>query len=155
MGLRYRKQIKLLPGVKLNISKSGVSTSVGRPGATMNVSRRGTRATVGIPGSGLSYSTQVTSRAKRAKRVRAAASSQSLREIESRVRKEDGLSRREIRELKRIVKKDPKRLVGVPDEEIKDIIRSRIKRRNRVLTWTMLIFLIIILVKLGIEGRLF
>ena len=55
MGFRFRKTIKLFPGVKLNFSKSGVSTSIGAPGATINISKRGTRGTVGILGSGISY----------------------------------------------------------------------------------------------------
>ena len=56
MGLRFKKSIKIFPGVRINLSKSGVSTSIGGRGATINFSKRGTRATVGIPGSGLSYS---------------------------------------------------------------------------------------------------
>jgi hypothetical protein len=56
MGFRFRKSIKLFPGVRINLSKSGVSTLVGVPGATVNISDKGTRTTVGIPGSGLSYS---------------------------------------------------------------------------------------------------
>ena len=56
MGFRFRKSTKLLPGVRLNLSKSGVSASVGRPCATINVSERGTRGTIGIPGTGMSYS---------------------------------------------------------------------------------------------------
>lgn len=56
MGLRFRKSIRLFPGIRLNLSKGGVSASVGRPGATVNVSKRGLRGTVGVPGSGLSYS---------------------------------------------------------------------------------------------------
>ena len=56
MGFRFRKTIKLFPGVKLNLSKSGISTSIGVPGATVNISKRGTRGTVGIPGTGISYS---------------------------------------------------------------------------------------------------
>jgi hypothetical protein len=59
MGFRFRKTINILPGVRLNVSKSGVSTSVGRPGATVNFGRRGTRATVGLPGTGVSYSERV------------------------------------------------------------------------------------------------
>ena len=62
MGLRYRKSIKVLPGVKLNISKSGISTSVGKPGSTLNLSKRGVRTTVGIPGTGLSYSRTIGKR---------------------------------------------------------------------------------------------
>ena len=57
MGFRFRRSITLFPGVRINLSKSGVSTSIGAPGATLNVgSKRGARVTVGIPGSGLSYS---------------------------------------------------------------------------------------------------
>jgi hypothetical protein len=60
MGFRFRKTIKLFPGVKLNFSKSGVSTSIGVPGATVNISTRGTRGNVGILGTGVSYSDKVS-----------------------------------------------------------------------------------------------
>ena len=56
MGFRFRKSIKLFPGVRVNLSKSGVSASVGVKGATVNISDKGTRATVNIPGTGISYS---------------------------------------------------------------------------------------------------
>lgn len=52
MGLRFRKSVKLAPGVRINFSKSGVSASIGVMGLTYNT--RG-KITVGIPGSGLSY----------------------------------------------------------------------------------------------------
>jgi hypothetical protein len=56
MSLRFRKTIKLLPGVRLNLSRGGISTSIGRRGATLNIGgKRGPRATVGLPGTGLSY----------------------------------------------------------------------------------------------------
>ena len=57
MGLRFRKRIKILPGITLNLSKSGVSTSIGKKGLTVNVGHGKTRTTVGIPGTGMSYST--------------------------------------------------------------------------------------------------
>ena len=44
-----------MPGLRLNLSKSGVSASVGRRGSWLTFGPRGTRATVGIPGTGLSY----------------------------------------------------------------------------------------------------
>ncbi len=56
MGLRFRRSIRLLPGVRLNFSRSGISTSLGGHGATVNLSHRGVRTTVGLPGTGLSYS---------------------------------------------------------------------------------------------------
>jgi hypothetical protein len=55
MGLRFQKRIRVGSGVRLNVSKSGVSTSFRAPGASINVGRRGVRTTVGIPGTGISY----------------------------------------------------------------------------------------------------
>ena len=60
MGFRFRKRIKLMPGVSLNLSKGGVSASVGKPGATINVGKNGVKGNVGIPGSGVSYTTKLT-----------------------------------------------------------------------------------------------
>ena len=36
MGFRFRRSIKLFPGLKVNVSKTGISESIGRPGATVN-----------------------------------------------------------------------------------------------------------------------
>ncbi len=55
MPLRFQRSIKLLPGVHLNLSKTGVSLSLGTKGATVNIGRQGARGTVGLPGTGLSY----------------------------------------------------------------------------------------------------
>lgn len=60
MGFRFRRSVRLVPGVRLNFSKSGISTSLGGRGATLNIGRRGTRATIGIPGTGLSYTTTLS-----------------------------------------------------------------------------------------------
>jgi hypothetical protein len=68
MGFRFRKTIKILPGIKLNLSKSGVSTSIGVKGATVNVKKgRATKTTLGIPGTGISYTSHSpTSKPKQA-----------------------------------------------------------------------------------------
>lgn len=55
MGFRFHKRIRILPGVHLNLSKSGLSLSVGPRGAKMTIGSSGVRGTVGIPGTGLSY----------------------------------------------------------------------------------------------------
>ena len=56
MGLRFRKSISILPGVKVNLSKSGVSLSAGVPGFRNTISTSGRLTTsVGVPGSGVSY----------------------------------------------------------------------------------------------------
>lgn len=56
MPIRFRRSFKIFPGVKVNVSKGGVSVSVGKPGATLNFSRHGVRQTIGLPGSGVSES---------------------------------------------------------------------------------------------------
>ncbi|MBV1896222.1 MAG: DUF4236 domain-containing protein [Rhodobacteraceae bacterium] len=58
MAFRFQKRIKIAPGVRLNVSKSGVSTSLGGRGGTVNLSTKGVRTTVGIPGTGMSWSRQ-------------------------------------------------------------------------------------------------
>lgn len=60
MTVRFRKRIRILPGLWLNVSKSGVSTSIGGKGVTVNIGEHGTRTTVGVPGTGLSYSHRET-----------------------------------------------------------------------------------------------
>lgn len=37
MGFRFRRSIKVLPGVHLNLSKTGITASIGSPGATINI----------------------------------------------------------------------------------------------------------------------
>lgn len=60
MGIRFRKSIKLGSLVKLNISKSGLSATVGKGGASVNIGSKGVYANVnpsiaGIKGTGISY----------------------------------------------------------------------------------------------------
>ena len=55
MGFRFQKRISLLPGIRLNLSKSGVSVTVGKPGLSVNLGKDGTSGSVGLPGTGLSY----------------------------------------------------------------------------------------------------
>lgn len=57
MGLRFRKTLKLAPGLRINLARKGASISVGGKGLTYNIGKNGTRSTAGLPGSGLSYST--------------------------------------------------------------------------------------------------
>jgi hypothetical protein len=55
MGFRFQRRIRIVPGLRLNLSKSGVSASVGGRGSWLTFGPRGKRATVGIPGTGLLY----------------------------------------------------------------------------------------------------
>src|SRR5215469_1499050 len=55
MGFRFQKRLSILPGVRINLSKGGVSTSIGPRGADVNIGRDGVTTNAGIPGTGLSY----------------------------------------------------------------------------------------------------
>ena len=59
MGFRFRKRLKLFPGLWIDLSKKGGSLSVGGRGATVNISKRGVTGTAGLPGSGISYRTRL------------------------------------------------------------------------------------------------
>jgi hypothetical protein len=59
VGFQFFCRIRIIPGVRLNLSRSGVSTSIGSRGAWYTFGSGRRRTTVGVPGSGLSYSRQV------------------------------------------------------------------------------------------------
>jgi hypothetical protein len=61
-SFRFRKVVSLGRFLKLNLSKTGASVSVGRPGATLNVRKDRVDGTVGVPGTGLSYRERLSKR---------------------------------------------------------------------------------------------
>lgn len=68
MGFRFRKSVKIAPGVKMNFSKSGVSTSFGGKGVHYSINSKGKRtSTVSVPGTGISYSSTNSSRKSKEK----------------------------------------------------------------------------------------
>lgn len=60
MGFRFRRRVKIAPGVRLNFGKRGTSLSLGGRGATTNLSKRGMRTTYSLRGTGLSYTTKTS-----------------------------------------------------------------------------------------------
>lgn len=66
MGFRFRKSVKIAPGVKVNFGKKSVGLSIGNKGGGISFnSKTGSRARVSIPGTGLSYSTKLGGRKKK------------------------------------------------------------------------------------------
>ena len=63
MAIKFRKKLKIAPGVSLNLTSKGISsTSIGGKGVTVNTgSKRGTALTTSIPGSGLSQTHNLSS----------------------------------------------------------------------------------------------
>lgn len=60
MAFRFQKRVSLFPGVRLNFSSRGVSTTLGVRGASINIGSRGAYLNVGLPGTGLSYRTRLS-----------------------------------------------------------------------------------------------
>lgn len=53
---RFRRSIKILPGVRVNLNKKSTSITVGGKGFTRTVSSNGQISNnIGIPGTGISY----------------------------------------------------------------------------------------------------
>ncbi len=66
--LRFRKSIKILPGVRLNFNKKSMSITAGFKGYHVTVNNKGgVSQTVGIPGTGLSYTNRSSGRSPRRK----------------------------------------------------------------------------------------
>jgi Protein of unknown function (DUF4236) len=55
MGFLFRRSIRILPGLHLNLGKRGASISVSGRGAHVTVGHGQVRETVGLPGTGLGY----------------------------------------------------------------------------------------------------
>lgn len=68
MSLRFRRTIRIAPGVRLNWSLGGPSLSVGPRGASVTVGKRGTYANLGIPGTGISARQRISGSQVRASR---------------------------------------------------------------------------------------
>lgn len=55
MGLVFRRRLQIAPGVRVNLSRSGPSLTLGMRGAHVTVGHGRVTRTVGIPGTGIFY----------------------------------------------------------------------------------------------------
>lgn len=62
MAWQFKKSKQIFPGIRLNFSKSGISTSFGTKGARFTIGKRGLTTSLGIPGTGLYYRTTSSSK---------------------------------------------------------------------------------------------
>ena len=59
MGIRVRRSIQIVPGIRLNLGNKGVGgVSIGKRGNSINLSQKGVQANIKIPGTGLTYRTK-------------------------------------------------------------------------------------------------
>lgn len=66
MGLRFRKSIKIAPGIRINFNAKSTSITFGKKGLHYTVSSTGRKTvSAGIPGTGLSYSASASTKKHR------------------------------------------------------------------------------------------
>ena len=60
MAFRFRKSVKILPGVKINFGKKSTSVSIGNKvgGVTIN-NKNGVTKRVSVPGTGISFTEKI------------------------------------------------------------------------------------------------
>ncbi len=55
MGFRFQRRLRIAPGLRVNVSKSGLGLSLGPRGSSLSVGPRGAYSNVGIPGTGIAF----------------------------------------------------------------------------------------------------
>jgi hypothetical protein len=87
MGFRFQKSFEIVPGIRLNVSKSGLGVSVGPRGAKLSVGPTGTFIHASAVGTGLYYRKKISPNKGRAEgtgtrsRKKLVASESDLREL--------------------------------------------------------------------------
>lgn len=132
MGLKFRRRQKLFPGVYINFSAKGISTTVGAKGLSLNFNKTGTYLNTGIPGTGLYDRKKISGKGKTRK------------------------SKIEHNEKSDIVDNEPNSYVFIP-EDLKGEIKS--KNANEVTSDSLIsvkqTFIAAYQEKLEIENELF
>lgn len=64
MALRFRKSVKILPGVRVNFGLKGTSLSVGARGASVSIGKQGVYGNVSIPGTGISFREKISNNSR-------------------------------------------------------------------------------------------
>ncbi|NPD17602.1 DUF4236 domain-containing protein [Xinfangfangia sp. D13-10-4-6] len=61
MALRFRKRIRIAPGIKINITQKGItSATIGPRGLNVNVGKKGKYLNAGLPGTGIYSRTRIS-----------------------------------------------------------------------------------------------
>lgn len=91
MSLRFRKSVKLIPGVRLNFNKDSMGVSFGVPGMRYTMNTKGRRTfTTGIPGTGL-YNVETLSSGAKSARAAAQEAAEEVQFVDERPEIKPGL----------------------------------------------------------------
>ena len=64
MALRFRKSVKILPGIRVNFGLKGASVRVGARGASVSIGKQGVYGNVSIPGTGISFREKISNNSR-------------------------------------------------------------------------------------------
>lgn len=70
MALRFRKSVKILPGVRVNFGLKGTSLSVGPRGASVSIGKQGVYGNVSIPGTGISFREKLSNNSRNERAIK-------------------------------------------------------------------------------------
>lgn len=70
MALRFRKSVKILPGIRVNFGLKGTSLSVGARGASISIGKQGVYSNVSIPGTGISFREKLSNNSRNERAIR-------------------------------------------------------------------------------------
>ncbi len=99
MGMRFRRSITIVPGVRINLTTRGLSTTVGPRGASINIGPRGAHANLGLRGTGLSVRTRLDApRSRGGARISYRAIQRDIREAERAEARRDASAAHEAQE---------------------------------------------------------
>jgi hypothetical protein len=70
MPFRFRRSIRIVPGLRLNVGRRRLSASVGAPEGHVTAGAGGVRATATLPGTGISYTVTTPHRGAGSRRSR-------------------------------------------------------------------------------------
>lgn len=116
MAWSFRKRIKVIPGVHLNFSKSGISTSVGVRGASMTFGNSGTYLNTSIPPLGI-YNRQKLSKS----------SSNSFQEESNIIENSDNIFSADIQEITSESKQGIKEAIILARQQRKELKNDLLK----------------------------
>ncbi len=133
--MRFRRKTKILPGVYLNFSKSGISTTIGPKGASVNLGKEGAFLNTGIPGTGLYNRQKLSSKAAPKSKPTPQVSNEHYRDLidEFKSDQAENLTSDSLKELKETLLD-----CHLRRQELTSTIarqQQRVKKTRQLLTW--------------------
>lgn len=139
--MRFRRKTKILPGVYLNFSKSGVSTTIGPKGASVNLGKQGAFLNTGIPGTGLYNRQKLSSKSSTKSNATQKTSKEQYQDLIDEIKSDpaQNLTSDSLKELKATLLD-----CHIRRQELTSMIvrqKNRVKKTRQLLTWMRILLI--------------